>query len=122
MNFYKPIDYLYYKIGTTYEWTNMTDSTYPSIAGMISAIQIFTILSIEDYFFDMQNRVKKIALLFGAFVTFLIFNFIRYNDKSYLILKEQWNIEALKVKWVCRSVLILYFTLSIFCMTQLVEL
>ncbi len=121
MKIYKPIDYLYYIIGKSYEFLNLENSIHPSLAGMISAIQIFSALMIVDYFFDIlhQNKIVKYIIVFGGFAFFIIVNLVRYNEYSYQKLKKTWNSETIAIKSVSRIILILYFSLTVFCATQI---
>lgn len=116
MKIYKPIDYLYYVIGKLYEWTNMSDNTYPSIPGMISAIQLFSLNWIIDFLFP---GFLNLIYVIGGFAAFLIINFIRYKKDSYYRFRDDWKNVASLEKWIYRVILISYFAFSIYCLTQI---
>jgi len=120
MNLYKPFDYLIFKIGTMFQLSDDDNYYFYQIAGFIASFQIFSLIAIEGCFISMQAIALKKLIFIGGFLGLFIWNFIRFNKKNYRSLINQWESESSKTRWICKSVLLSYFVLSLVCILVLI--
>ena len=115
MNLYKPIDYLYYLIGSIYELTGMEYNIRPSLPAMLAMLQIISLGIIEAYLIKSDNNDLGFIFYGGGFILLIIFNLLRYKEGSYQIQKSSWKEERTATIWIYRAILILYFGLTLYC-------
>ncbi len=119
MNLYKPIDYLYYLIGSVYELINMEASIRPSLPAMLAAVQIFSLGIIQANWIKVENSNFQFIFYMVGFVLLIIFNLLRYKEGSYQVQKTNWRTKSTATKWTYRTILILYFGLTLYCTTSM---
>lgn len=100
MDLYRPFDYLFYRIGNSYDFLSIKSKTYPSIPAMIASLLWFNLLSFEQLFIHTENKISEIIILIGIYILLIVLNLNRYNYDSFLDLQLRWSEENLKMKKV----------------------
>lgn len=83
--------------------------------GLISAVQIGSLIALVSLFFGFEMTPKKIVIYIFSAVILLFINLYKYNEDSYAIIKQKWKKESSKNKKMIKYGLLIYFTVALIC-------